>query len=54
MCGFPTPSRTGDLHPLETFRTNVEINLIGTFDVLRHTVSVMSRNEPGPDCERAW
>jgi 3-hydroxyacyl-CoA dehydrogenase / 3-hydroxy-2-methylbutyryl-CoA dehydrogenase len=45
-------SRKGDLHPLDTFRTTVEINLVGSFDVLRHAVSVMSRNEPGPDGER--
>jgi 3-hydroxyacyl-CoA dehydrogenase/3-hydroxy-2-methylbutyryl-CoA dehydrogenase len=45
-------SRKGDLHPLDVFRKTVEINLIGTFDVLRHAVAAMSRNEPGPDGER--
>jgi 3-hydroxyacyl-CoA dehydrogenase/3-hydroxy-2-methylbutyryl-CoA dehydrogenase len=45
-------SRKGDLHPLDMFRKTVEINLVGTFDVLRHTVAAMSRNEPGPDGER--
>ncbi|MBP2367803.1 SDR family NAD(P)-dependent oxidoreductase [Pseudonocardia parietis] len=45
-------SRKGDLHPLDVFRRTVEINLVGTFDVLRHAVAAMSRNEPGPDGER--
>ncbi|MFI5609961.1 SDR family NAD(P)-dependent oxidoreductase [Amycolatopsis sp. NPDC051903] len=45
-------SRKGELHPLELFRKTVEINLVGAFDVLRHAVAVMARNEPGPDGER--
>lgn len=45
-------SRKGDMHPLDVFRKTVEVNLIGTFDVLRHAVRVMSQNEPGPDGER--
>lgn len=45
-------SRKGELHPLDVFRRTVEINLVGTFDVLRHAVAAMSRNEPGPDGER--
>ncbi|MET0188468.1 MAG: SDR family NAD(P)-dependent oxidoreductase [Pseudonocardia sediminis] len=45
-------SRKGQLHPLDVFRRTVEINLVGTFDVLRHAVAAMSRNEPGPDGER--
>jgi NAD(P)-dependent dehydrogenase (short-subunit alcohol dehydrogenase family) len=32
--------------PIETFRKVVEINLIGTFDVVRQAATVMSRNEP--------
>ena len=45
-------SRKGELHPLDVFRRTVEINLVGTFDVLRHAVAAMSRNDPGPDGER--
>ncbi|QRP43098.1 SDR family NAD(P)-dependent oxidoreductase [Amycolatopsis sp. FDAARGOS 1241] len=45
-------SRKGELHPLTLFRRTVEINLVGAFDVLRHAVAVMSRNEPEPDGER--
>ncbi|MEV0067498.1 MULTISPECIES: SDR family NAD(P)-dependent oxidoreductase [unclassified Amycolatopsis] len=45
-------SRKGELHPLDLFRRTVEINLVGAFDVLRHAVAVMARNEPGPDGER--
>lgn len=45
-------SRKGELHPLELFRRTLEVNLVGAFDVLRHTVAVMARNEPGPDGER--
>ncbi|WP_432845369.1 SDR family NAD(P)-dependent oxidoreductase [Amycolatopsis sp. CA-161197] len=45
-------SRKGELHPLDLFRRTLEINLVGAFDVLRHAVAVMARNEPGPDGER--
>ncbi|MEV8612608.1 SDR family NAD(P)-dependent oxidoreductase [Amycolatopsis sp. NPDC051373] len=45
-------SRKGELHPLDLFRRTVEINLVGAFDVLRHAVAAMARNEPGPDGER--
>jgi 3-hydroxyacyl-CoA dehydrogenase/3-hydroxy-2-methylbutyryl-CoA dehydrogenase len=45
-------SRGGELHPLDVFRRTVEINLVGTFDVLRHAVAAMSRNDPGLDGER--
>ncbi|MGW4487781.1 SDR family NAD(P)-dependent oxidoreductase [Amycolatopsis sp. NPDC004368] len=45
-------SRKGELHPIDLFRRTVEVNLVGAFDVLRHAVAVMTRNEPGPDGER--
>jgi len=45
-------SRKGDLHPLDMFRRTLEVNLVGAFDVLRHAVAVMARNEPGPSGER--
>ena len=45
-------SRKGDMHPLDVFRRTIDINLVGAFDVLRHSVAVMARNSPGPDGER--
>ncbi|MGC5585382.1 SDR family NAD(P)-dependent oxidoreductase [Ornithinimicrobium sp. W1665] len=50
--GVATPgrilSRRGVL-PLETFRTVVEINLVGTFNVLRLAAEQMATNEPVED-----
>lgn len=45
-------SRDGTPHPLDHFRKHIEVNLIGLFDVLRHTVAVMARNEPSVEGER--
>lgn len=39
-------------HPLEAFRRTVEINLIGTFNVLRLAAAAMSKNEPNAGGER--
>jgi NAD(P)-dependent dehydrogenase (short-subunit alcohol dehydrogenase family) len=40
-------------HPLMPFEVIVGINLIGTFNVLRHSAALMLNNEPvGPDGER--
>jgi NAD(P)-dependent dehydrogenase (short-subunit alcohol dehydrogenase family) len=39
-------------HPLLPFETIVQINLIGTFNVLRLAASAMLANEPGEDGER--
>ena len=39
-------------HDLDAFRRVVEINLIGTFDVVRQAATVMSRNEPDEDGQR--
>ncbi len=39
-------------HPLLPFETIIQINLIGTFNVLRHAASAMIANEPGEDGER--
>jgi NAD(P)-dependent dehydrogenase (short-subunit alcohol dehydrogenase family) len=47
--GVATPGRVigkRGLLPLEAFRTVVEINLVGTFNVLRLAASAMSANEP--------
>lgn len=47
--GVATPgrilSRRG-VHPLDAYRTVVEINLVGTFNVLRLAAAAMSTNEP--------
>jgi len=47
-----TVSRSGAPHSLETFRKIVEINLIGTFNVLRLTAAGIARADPGDDGER--
>jgi NAD(P)-dependent dehydrogenase (short-subunit alcohol dehydrogenase family) len=39
-------------HRLDTFRRAVEINLIGTFNVLRLSAQAMEMNEPDPGGER--
>src|SRR6185312_11817950 len=39
-------------HPLVPFETIIAINLIGTFNVLRHAATAMIANEPGEDGER--
>jgi NAD(P)-dependent dehydrogenase (short-subunit alcohol dehydrogenase family) len=39
-------------HPLLPFETIISINLIGTFNVLRHAASAMIANDPGEDGER--
>jgi NAD(P)-dependent dehydrogenase (short-subunit alcohol dehydrogenase family) len=47
--GVATPGRVigrGGPLPLDTFRTVVEINLIGTFNVLRLAANAMLANEP--------
>ena len=47
-----TINRDGGPHNLESFRQIININLIGTFNVLRLAASAMSANEPGADGER--
>ncbi|MGW0007984.1 SDR family NAD(P)-dependent oxidoreductase [Nocardia grenadensis] len=42
----------GALFPLAKFRAAVEVNLIGSFDVLRHCAGAMARNEPSEEGER--
>jgi len=39
-------------HDLGAFKKVIEINLIGTFDVVRQAATVMSRNEPDEDGQR--
>lgn len=49
--GGKTVGRNGAL-PLEKFSQVININLIGTFNVLRLTAEQMAKNEPGTDGER--
>jgi len=39
-------------HPLDAFRRTIEINLIGTFNVLRLAAAAMAKNEPNEGGER--
>lgn len=39
-------------HALESFARAININLIGTFNILRLAADAMARNEPGPGGER--
>ncbi len=45
-------SRDGTVYPLEQFRQVMEVNVIGTFDVIRNIAPRMAAREPGPDGER--
>ena len=45
-------SRDGTLFPLDLFKTTVDINLVGAFDVMRQTAGAMNRNAPGESGER--
>jgi NAD(P)-dependent dehydrogenase (short-subunit alcohol dehydrogenase family) len=47
-----TINRAGAPHNLETFRKVLDINLVGTFNVMRLAAAAMSSNEPGADGER--
>ncbi len=49
--GGKTVGRNGAL-PLEKFSQVININLIGTFNVLRLAAEQMAKNEPGSDGER--
>jgi len=39
-------------HPLDAYRKVVEVNLVGTFNVMRLAAAKMQDNAPGPDEER--
>lgn len=45
-------SRDGSLFPIDTFRKVLDINLVGLFDVTRHSALHMSKNQPNDDGER--
>ena len=47
-----TLSRDGTPHDLDAFRKTIELNLVGTFNVLRLAAAGMSKNEPDENGER--
>jgi NAD(P)-dependent dehydrogenase (short-subunit alcohol dehydrogenase family) len=47
-----TVGRDGTPHALDAFRRTVELNLVGTFNVLRLAAAQMSKNEPDVGGER--
>ena len=47
-----TVDRDGTPASLDMYRRVIEVNLIGTFDVVSKTAAAMSRNEPNADGER--
>ena len=42
----------GGPHPLDAFQKVININLVGTFNVIRLAAAIMVENSPGPDGER--
>lgn len=50
--GKRTVDREGNPADLSEYRKVIEVNLIGTFDVLRHCAAAMTRNTPSADGER--
>lgn len=45
-------SKSGKVHPLGHFKKVIDINLVGTFNVLRLVCGAMSKNEPNENGER--
>ncbi len=54
--GIATPGRIvgrdGSPAPLERFRSVIDVNLVGTFNVLAHAAASMAENDPLADGER--
>jgi NAD(P)-dependent dehydrogenase (short-subunit alcohol dehydrogenase family) len=44
--------KDGEPHPLDAFRNVIEVNLVGTFNVVRLVAVAMAANEPDDDGER--
>jgi NAD(P)-dependent dehydrogenase (short-subunit alcohol dehydrogenase family) len=44
--------KDGTPHPLDAFRNVIDVNLVGTFNVIRLAAAAMVANEPGEDGER--
>lgn len=47
-----TVNKEGVPHDLEVFRKVLEVNLLGTFNVMRLAAAAMAKNEPQPSGER--
>jgi NAD(P)-dependent dehydrogenase (short-subunit alcohol dehydrogenase family) len=47
-----TVDKAGAPANLDAYKAVIDINLVGTFDVVRNAASAMSRNEPNEDGER--
>jgi NAD(P)-dependent dehydrogenase (short-subunit alcohol dehydrogenase family) len=47
-----TVNRAGNAHSLDTFRKVIDINLVGTFNVLRLAAAAMAANDPAENGER--
>ena len=45
-------SKDGQPHPLDAFRNVIDVNLVGTFNVVRLAALAMVANDPGDDGER--
>lgn len=45
-------SRDRNPFPLDTYRRVIDVNLVGLFDVMRHSARAMTLNEPGGEGER--
>jgi NAD(P)-dependent dehydrogenase (short-subunit alcohol dehydrogenase family) len=44
--------KDGQPHPLDAFQSIVDVNLVGTFNVIRLAAAAMAEQEPGEDGER--
>jgi NAD(P)-dependent dehydrogenase (short-subunit alcohol dehydrogenase family) len=44
--------KDGQPHPLDAFRNVIDVNLVGTFNVVRLAATAMAGNDPGEDGER--
>jgi NAD(P)-dependent dehydrogenase (short-subunit alcohol dehydrogenase family) len=44
--------KDGIPYPLDAFRAVIDVNLVGTFNVVRLAAAVMAENDPGDDGER--
>lgn len=47
-----TVARDGSPHDFDMYRKVIEVNLLGTFNVLSRSAAAMSKNEPNADGER--
>jgi NAD(P)-dependent dehydrogenase (short-subunit alcohol dehydrogenase family) len=44
--------KDGEPHPLDAFRNVIDVNLVGTFNVVRLASAALAANDPGEDGER--